>query len=164
MSAQGLAANRNNLEVVMATTEYVLDSLAEMDRFVGLMATATGADGIVAAIHEYLAGWTRERVLRLQTIDAGWAPFDERQQPVPVYGAFDALQICDSVRGQCIALKETGITLAPELLELDLFFFFVRQVIEDHEPAASRAYAAVLRTRHGGRRQPSANQAAGARF
>jgi len=148
----------------MATTEYVLDSLAEMDRFVGLMATATGADGIVAAINEYLAGWTRERVRGLQRIDAGWAPFDERQRPVPVHGAVDALQICDSVRGQCIALKESGITLAPELLELDLFFFFVRQIIEDHEPAASRAYAAVLRPRPGGRHQPSGSQGVGSRF
>jgi hypothetical protein len=138
----------------MATTEYVLGSLTEMDRFVGLMATASGEDGIVAAVNEYLAGWTKERVRSLQRIDAGWAPFDDRQQPVPVCGAVDALQICDSVRRQCVALKESGITLAPELLELDLFFFFVRQIVEDHEPVASRMYAAVPHPSHGGRRQP----------
>jgi hypothetical protein len=149
----------------MATTEYVLDSLAEMDRFVRLMAAASGAAGIVDAVSEYLAGWSTARVLSLQKIDAGWAPFDDRQQPVPVYGALDVLQICDSVRSQCIALKESGITLTPELLELDLFFFFARQIVEDHEPAVCRTYAAaVLHSRHGGRRQPSASDVAGSRF
>ena len=140
----------------MATTEYVLDSLTEMDRFVRLMAAASGAEGIVDAVSGYLAGWSKERILNLQKIDAGWAPFDDRQQPVPVYGAFDVLQICDAVHSQCIALKESGITLAPELLELDLFFFFARQIVEDHEPAVCRAHAAVLASRHGGRRQPAA--------
>ena len=148
----------------MATTEYVLGSLTEMDRFVRLMAAASGAAGIVAAVNEYLAGWSKERVLSLQKIDAGWAPFDDRQQPVPVHGAVDVLQICDSVRSQCIDLKESGIALAPELLELDLFFFFVRQIVEDHEPAVSRAYAAVLASRHGARRQPSGSPVAGSRF
>ena len=140
----------------MATTEYVLDSLTEMDRFVRLMAVASGADGIVEAVSGYLAGWSKERILNLQKIDAGWAPFDDRQQPVPVYRAIDVLQICDSVHDQCTALKESGIALAPELLELDLFFFFARQVVEDHEPAVSRAYDAILASRHGVRRPPAA--------
>ena len=148
----------------MATTEYVLDSLTEMDRFVRLMAAATGAAGIVAALNEYLAGWTKERVLRLQKIDAGWAPFDDRQQPVPVYEAIDVLQICDSVRSQCIALKESGIALTPELLELDLFFFFVRQIVEDHGPAVSGSHAVVLHSRHGARRPPSGSPIAGSRL
>ena len=126
----------------MATTEYVLDSLTEMDRCVRLMAAATGSAGIVDAVSEYLAGWSKERILSVQKVDAGWAPFDERQQPGPVYGVVDVLQICDSVRSQCIALKESGIALTPELLELDLFFFFARQVVEDHEPASSRTSAA----------------------
>ena len=148
----------------MATAENVLDSLTEMDRFVRRMSAASGAAGIVAAVNDYLAAWSKERILNLQKIDAGWAPFDSRQQLVPVYGAVDVLQICDSVRSQCIALKESGITLAPELLELDLFLFFARQVIEDHEPAVSRAYAAVLPLRNGGRRQQSGSHVAGSRF
>ena len=147
----------------MATTEYVLGSLTEMDRFIRLMAAASGAAGIVAVVNEYLAGWSKERILSFQKIDAGWAPFDDRQQPVPVYGAADVLQICDSVRSQCIALKETGITLTPELLELDLFFFFVRQIVEDREPALSRS-AALLHSRQGARRQPSGSSVVGPRF
>jgi len=148
----------------MATTEYVLGSLTEMDRFIRLMAAASGAAGIVAVVNEYLAGWSRERILSSQKIDAGWAPFDDRQQPVPLYGAADVLQVCESVRSQCIALKESGITLTPELLELDLFFFFVRQIVEDCEPALSRSHAALLHARQGARRQPSGSSVVGPRF
>ena len=143
----------------MATTEYVLGSLTDMDRFVSRMAAATGVAGIVVAVSEYLADWSQERVLSIQKIDAGWAPFDDRQQPVPVYGAVDLLQICESVRSQCVALKDSGITLTPELLELDLFFFFVRQIVEDHGSAASRPYAGVLHVSRCGHRQSSGNQA-----
>lgn len=149
----------------MATTEHVLDSLSEMDRCVRLMAAATGSAGIVDAVSEYLAGWSKERILSVQKVDAGWAPFDERQQPVPVCGVVDVLQICDSVRSQCIALKESGMALTPELLELDLFLFFARQVVEDHEPASSRAHAAVpSSSRDSGYRHWSDSRGVGHRF
>lgn len=148
----------------MATTEYVLHSLTEMDRFVRLMAAATGTAGIVDAVSEYLAGWSKERILNLQKTDAGWAPFDDRQQPVPVYGVADVLQICHSVRSQCIALKESGIEPAPELLELDLFLFFARQIMDDRDPASSRSYADVLRSSKSSRRQPFGSQFIGSPF
>ena len=137
----------------MATTEYILHSLTEMDRFVRLMAAATGTAGVVDAVSEYLAGWSKERILNLQKFDAGWSPFDDRQQPVPMHGAADVLQICRSVRNQCIALKQSGIVPAPELLELDRFFFFARQIMEDCHPASSRTHAEVLRSSNGSRPQ-----------
>jgi hypothetical protein len=57
-------------------------------------------------------------------------------------------------------LKEVGIEPTPELLELDLFFFFARQVVEEHMPWRSAAPAA---SRHGGdRRDRSDRQGAGA--
>jgi len=143
----------------MATTEYVLDSLMEMDRFVGLVASATGPAGIADAVNKYLASWSTERILSLQKIDAGWAPFDYRQHPVPVCGTVDVFQICETMRAHCTALKESGITLAPELLELDLFFFFARQIVETHEPAVSSAYAVVPHARHDGSRQSFVNRA-----
>lgn len=124
----------------METFEGVLDSLTEMDRYVGLMAAApAGTAGVAAVVSAYLAGWPRERVLALQRIDAGWAPFDDRQQPVPVCEAADVLQIADALHRQCVALRESGIPATPELLELDLFFFFARQIVEERESAASRA-------------------------
>ena len=68
-------------EAAMATTDDTLDALFEMDRFVRLMAVASGTAGIVAVVRAYLAGWSKTRVRRLQATDAGWAPFDEHQQP-----------------------------------------------------------------------------------
>jgi len=135
----------------MATTEYVLDSLTEMDRYVRQMAAATKPADLVDAVSGYLASWSKDRVLNIQKIDAGWAPFDDRQQAAPVCGVTDVLQICDSVRAQCIALKDSGIPPSAELLELDLFFFFARQVVEEHEPLSTRAYASIPPGRHSSR-------------
>ena len=135
----------------MATTEYVLDSLTEMDRYVRQMAAAARPSDLAAAVNEYLASWSQDRILNLQKLDAGWAPFDDRQRPTPIYGVTDLLHICDSVRAQCIALKASGIGLTPELLELDLFFFFARQIVEDHEPLSIRAYAPLPPARHSAR-------------
>ena len=127
----------------MATTEYVLNSLTDMDRYVRLMAAAPGAEGIVNAVSGYLAGWSKDRIRNLQKVDGGWGPFDERLQPAPIHGLADVPRICDSVRKQCLALKEAGIAPTPELLELDLFLFFARQVVEDRGPVKSRASPAV---------------------
>lgn len=92
----------------MATTEYILHSLTEMDRFVRLMAAATGTAGIVDAVSEYLAGWSKERILNLQKFDAGWSPFDDRQQPVPVHGAADVLRSSKGSRRQRFGSQFVG--------------------------------------------------------
>jgi len=148
----------------MATTECVLQSLSEMDRYVRLLAAADGSAGIVEAVGEYLAGWSRERILNIQKTDAGWAPFDDRQQPEPVGAPADVLRMCDSVRSQCIALKESGIDPAPELLELDLFLFLARQVMEDRDPALSRACARSVRSGKGRRLHAVKSQFIGSPF
>jgi len=148
----------------MATTETVLHSLAEMDRYVRQMAAATGTAGVVDAVGEYLAGWSKERVLSTQKTDAGWAPFDDRQQPMPVCAAADVLRIGRSVRYQCIALKESGIDPSPELLELDLFLFLARQIMENLDPASSRAHADVLRSSKGRRPPPFETRFIGSPF
>jgi len=147
----------------MATTEHVLDSLTDMDRYVRMMTAATGAAGIVDAVSGYLAGWSKERVLNLQKIDGGWAPFDDRQQSTSLYSVIDVLQVCDAIRSQCIALKESGIAPTPELLELDLFLFFARQTVEEHEPVSVRAHAAMASPHPLGRSR-SAASGAGSRF
>lgn len=148
----------------MATTERVLHSLAEMDRYVRLMAASKGSADVVDAVALYLAGWSRDRILSLQKTDAGWAPFDDRQQPVPVYAAADILRICHSVRSQCVALKDSGIVPAPELLELDLFLFFARQIIEDRDPACSRTCANALHSSKSRRPRPLESQFIGSPF
>lgn len=148
----------------MATTEIVLHSLAEMDRYVRQMAAATGTAGVVDAVGEYLAGWSKERILSIQRTDAGWAPFDDRQQPVPVFAAADVLRIGESVRSQCIALKESGIDPAPELLELDLFLFFARQIMEDRDPASCGVCTDAFRPSKGRRPRPAESRFIGSMF
>ncbi|MGH9578403.1 MAG: hypothetical protein ACRD3R_13265, partial [Terriglobales bacterium] len=153
------------LEVVMATTECDLDSLTaltDMDRHVRLMTAATGPEGILNAVNDYLAGWSVDRIRNLQKIDGGWGPFDERQQPAQLCEVADVPRIGDSVRRQCVALKEAGIAPTPELLELDLFFFFARQVVEDHEEVRSRVHTAARR--NGDNRRRSDRQLAGRSF
>ncbi len=135
-----------------------------MDRYVRLMAAAKGTGDVVDAVALYLAGWTRERILNLQKTDAGWAPFDDRQQPVPVCAPADILRICHSVRSQCIALKDSGIVPAHELLELDLFLFLARQIIEDRDPACTRTYANALHSSKGRRPRPFESQFIGSPF
>jgi hypothetical protein len=122
----------------MVTTDDRLDALSEMDRFVRLMALASGSAGVVTVVRAYLESWSKERILRLQAADAGWAPFDEFQRPFPVFRVDDVRQLGGSVRIRCRELGASGLRIAPELLELDLFFFFADESLAVHEPARSR--------------------------
>ena len=126
-------------EAAMATTDDTLDALSEMDRFVRLMAVASGTDGVVAVVRAYLAGWSKRRVRRLQATDAGWAPFDEYQQPFTISSVTDVRQIGGAVRIRCRELRASDIAIAPELLEIDLFFFFAEESLAGYEPARSLA-------------------------
>ncbi len=123
----------------MATTDDVLDALSELDRFVRLMAVASGTAGVVDVVRAYLAGWSKERIIRLQATDAGWAPFDEYQQPFPIFSANDVRQVGGSVRIRCRELGASDLRIATELLELDLFFFFASESLAVHEQVRARA-------------------------
>ena len=136
-------------EAAMAITDNTLDALSEMDRFVRLMAIASGTAGIVAVVRAYLAGWSKRRVRRLQAADAGWAPFDEYQQPFAVSSVTDVRQISGSVRIRCRELRASDIEITPELLELDLFFFFAEQSLAGYEPARSLVAGAMPAYRSG---------------
>ena len=118
----------------MLTADNKFDSLLEMDRFVRLMAVASGATGIVAVVRAYLASWSKERIVRLQATDAGWAPFDEYQQPFTLVGVNDVRQIRNSVRIRCRELEASGLRIVPELIELDLILFFATESLDVHEP------------------------------
>jgi len=137
----------------MATTDNTLDALSEMDRFVRLMGVATGTAGVVAVVRAYLAGWSKERIVRLQAGDAGWAPFDEYQQPFPIFSVEDVHRIGGPVRIRCRELRASDIRIAPELLELDLFFFFAYESLAVHEPARSQAPVRVMPLDRDGFRQ-----------
>ncbi len=130
----------------MATTEYVLSSLTDLDRHIGVMAAASGPEEVVEAVSAYLAAWSRDRIRNLQKVDGGWGPFDENQRLAPLQGIGDISRIADSMRRQCAGLRDMGIEPTPELLELDLFFFFAREVMEAHAPSGRSAPAGP---RHG---------------
>lgn len=108
----------------MNTAGHAFASPPRTDRFVCLVAGARGVPEVIDAVRDYLAAWPAEQVAYVQKVDAGWAPFDEYQKPMPVYRPRDLRQIGETVHGQCSALRSAGVALTPELLELDLFLFF----------------------------------------
>jgi hypothetical protein len=118
----------------MGRAEYGLESASEIDRFIVLMSRARKVSELIAAVREYLASWPAQRVARVQRIDAGWAPFDERQQPVDVIGPRDVRQICDDVRDQIVSLQAIGVAPTPEFVELEMVFFLARRLLDDLEP------------------------------
>lgn len=128
----------------MRTAEHGLDSLAEIDRRIGAMAAAGSAAGFVEGVRDYLASWSRQRILSMQQVDGGWGPFDASQQPVPMRGPDQILVIGDSLRRQREALGEAGIAPTAEFLELELFFSLARQVVGawKRQQAAMRAAGA----------------------
>ena len=89
-----------------------------LPRFMERLAHARTRTDVVDAVRGYLADWPAERVLRLQRIDAGWAPFDLQQHPSPLAGPTDLHNACDAVQAQCAALSGAGVEVEPELAEL----------------------------------------------
>ena len=129
-------------EGAMGRAEHDRESLSEMDWFVVLMARARKVSQLIAAVRAYLSSWPAARVARVQMIDAGWAPFDEQQQPVAVIGPQDVRQIYEAVHDQIVSLKESGVAPTPEFLELELVFFLAQRLLEDLEPDFPAARAA----------------------
>jgi hypothetical protein len=129
----------------MATAEYLPDSLEEMDRLLLLMGKARKSAEIIEAMRAYLSGWPTARVARVQRVDAGWAPFDDNQRPMPIVGSLDVRQIYDALHGQVESLKESGVPPTPEILELELVFFFANFLLDDLEPEFLAARAPDVR-------------------
>jgi hypothetical protein len=114
----------------MVTTEYVLQTLTDVERQLKLLTAATRADEIIGAASNYLLSWPKERIENLQRIDGGWGTFDYQQRPEPIHGVADIARISNSLSRHCRALKDAGIELTPELLELELYFVLAKQVAE----------------------------------
>lgn len=121
----------------MANAENNIDTLLESDRFVRLMAAASRPSEIAAVVRAYLASWSEDRIVRLQSAHAGWVPFDEYQQPFPVASVGNVRQIRSSVRIRCRELVASGRRIEPELVELDLFLYFANESIDAHQPEHS---------------------------
>jgi hypothetical protein len=84
--------------------------------------TGERAANVVEAARAYLACWTPDRIWRLQRMDGGWGPFDDRGRPEPIYEAADIARISQALNHQRRELAAAGIELAPEFLELHLYF------------------------------------------
>lgn len=131
----------------MAIAGYVPDAQTKMAHHIGIMARANGTSAIVEAIQGYLASWPQERISSLQRVDAGWAPFDVNQRPLPVNGALDVRCIRDAIHCHCLAFREAGMELTPELVELDEFFFIASELMENFGLAPSQTRAAAIAPR-----------------
>lgn len=125
-----------NASQAMRTAQTAFASRARPDRFVCLVSAARGASDVIGAVRAYLEAWPADKVAAVQKVDAGWAPFDESRRPVPVHRPADLRRICDTVHGQCAALRSAGLPLAPELLELDLFLFLACTKLAEVEAAS----------------------------
>ena len=115
----------------MAMVGYVLDMPTKLDYYLGLMARAKGTSAIIEAVQWYLASWSKERIANVQKIDAGWAPFDVGQRPTQINGELDVRCIRDAIHCHCMALREAGLALTLELVELDEFFFVASERIDN---------------------------------
>jgi hypothetical protein len=127
------------MEIAMDTAEHVLDSLGWLHRYIGAMATASAAYQVVDAVRSYLRAWPAERVAGVQKLDAGWAPFDDSQHPLPVADASDIHRIHRALHNQCTALRASGMEPTAELLELRLLFFFASHTLEDLDTVVESA-------------------------
>lgn len=133
----------------MDTTDRVLESLGALHRYIRALATASAAYQVVDTVRSYLDAWPAERVAGVQTLDAGWAPFDDTQHPLPVADAGDVHRIHRALHNQCAGLRASGMEPTSELLELCLLFFFASHALEDLDTAAEppRGRAAAARAR-----------------
>ena len=134
----------------MKITDHTLDALSVTDHFVRLMAVASGTADILTVVRAYLASWSRERIIRLQKTDAGWAPFDEYQQPFPISSVDDVRQMGHSVRIRCREVNASDVRIAPDLLELDMLFFFANQSLSVHEPMHAHSPERIAPPQHYG--------------
>jgi hypothetical protein len=114
----------------MATAEYVPGEPSSMDYYFGHMTRSRGNSEVIESVQRYLASWPKERILGIQAIDAGWAPFDANQKPIQVDNALTVRCIRDELHHQCVALREAGMAIRPEFLELSNFFRIASQMLE----------------------------------
>jgi len=122
----------------MGQAAYVLSTGFAVDRHIGRISAARKTSAVLEAVRVYLSSWPVERVARLQCVDAGWAPFDEHQQPLQFNSAADIEDVFRDVHQHCTALRQSGLDLCPELLELDWVLLFAHQRLQQSRDARPR--------------------------
>lgn len=118
----------------MGQADYVRSTRFAVDRHIGRISAARRTSAVLEAVRAYLGSWPAERVARLQCVDAGWAPFDEHQQPLRVNTVADIEDVFRDVHQHCMVLRQSGLELCPELLELDWVLLFAHQrLLQSHD-------------------------------
>lgn len=145
----GKAASHQAGTDIAMKTDRELPGTQELICHLELIAAAEAPADVLSAVQGYLNAWPKERVERLQTIDGGWAPFDQNQMPSQVNGVRDLRRIRDAVYRQCAALRQARVELTPELMELDEILFIAVQLAESMKAPEfkTRSPAATARSR-----------------
>ena len=133
----------------METAEHVPSGPIRANFHIRRIAGAQGISKIIEGVQDYLDSWSKERITNLQKMDGGWGPFDERQRPLRISGAGAVHCSRDAIHRHCIALAKVGMSLTPELMELNEFFHVAGKLIEIYGEAALQASRPESRTRLG---------------
>lgn len=87
---------------------------------------AQAAEDVLEATREFLASWPPELARRLRDIDGGWAPFDDRGNPLSIDQPLDVLWFYEAINSLRLAMErrdgeeETG-PVPCELIALEQF-------------------------------------------
>jgi hypothetical protein len=114
----------------MQPNEKTLDETSNLIHRVERIAAAEEPAEVFSTIQSYLNSWSKERISSLQQVDGGWAPFDQNQRPSQINGVRDLRRICYGVHRQCVALRQAGMAVTPELIELDEILFIAAEMAE----------------------------------
>lgn len=136
------------VEVAMGTSRSPLET-PNLLHCLELIAVAQAPLEVVKVIRSYLAAWPKERILSVQTIDGGWAPFDQNQVPSKINGIQDLRCVRDAVHRQCVALREARMVLTPELVELDEILFIATQWADSLEAPGFKTRSPQVAARAG---------------
>jgi hypothetical protein len=129
----------------MGQAAYVGRNRSAVHRHIHHLYAAHGANAVLETVRAYLESWPVERVARLQRADAGWAPFDALQQPVPVHSVAAIEDVSRDIHRHCAALRESGLEPPPELLELDWFLLCAQRRLGSGQARDTRSPAVEQR-------------------
>lgn len=88
---------------------------------------AHAPEDVLEATREFLASWTPELARRLRDVDGGWAPFDDRGNPLSIDQPLDVLWFYEAISSLRLTLErrddeEGGVGPVPrELIALEQF-------------------------------------------
>jgi hypothetical protein len=108
----------------------IADEASRPIHCIGLISAVKSPTEVLSAIQDYLNAWPVDRVARLQSMDCGLAPFDHNQRPSPIHDVHELGRIGDAIQHRCVALRQSQIAPAAELIELSEIFYIATRMAE----------------------------------